>query len=336
MNIREIGEFGLIEEIKTVVGRPPENVLVGIDDDAAAIELSKQHILLLTTDALIEDVHFNLSYFNFYQLGWRAMAANLSDIAAMGGWPKYALVTLGLPPHTQVENALDLYRGMQRLADSFDIRIVGGDTTHSSERIYISLTVLGEAETDKLTLRAGAQVGDAIFVTGALGGAQAGLKALTSPNISKEGFASAVERHLTPNPRVEEARFLVENFKIHAMIDVSDGLASEINHICKHSGVGAVLHEAAIPMDQATGAVAKHFEENGIEYALYGGEDFELIFTVSENAATELLEKFDATFDSGCAKIGRITAKSRGIVLSKRDGTQTELQRVGYDHFPKK
>lgn len=334
MNLQEIGEFALIEKIKDMVDVPSEAVIAGIEDDAAAIELSNDQILLLTTDALIEGVHFDLSYFSFFQLGWRAMAVNLSDIAAMGGRPQYALVVVGLPAHLPTDAITDLYAGIKALADRYQTKIVGGDTTQSPERIYLSLTVTGQVEKNNLTLRSGAQIGDGIYVTGKLGGALAGLKLLkTGDSDLQARFSRAIARHLIPHPRVSEARYLVENLSIHAMIDVSDGLASEINHICRLSHVGAIVYEKQIPIEPEIRSTAEFFHDRAVDYALYGGEDFELLFTAPEETDRQLREKFRTELCTDCTKIGQITERAEEVILENAVGAQTSLDGKGYDHF---
>ncbi len=336
MKLSELGEFGLIDQIKKIAADHSKNILIGIDDDAAAVQISPGKILLATTDALIEGVHFDLNYFTFYQLGWRALAANLSDIAAMGGQPRYALVSLGLPPQLDVESALDFYRGMKALGDEFQTAIIGGDTTRSPDRVFISITVLGEADPDKVCRRAGAQIGDAIFVTGDLGASAAGLRILKSGDEKLQSkFSAAIAKHLTPRPRVHEAQFLVKHFPIHAMIDVSDGLASEVHHICQLSRAGALVVQNKIPIHSETRAAAKYFGDEALEYALGGGEEFELLFTAPAGVAQQLRNEFFAKFNLPCSEIGVIREKSHGVTLVSGGGESALLQR-GFDHFADK
>ncbi|MCH7675912.1 thiamine-phosphate kinase, partial [candidate division KSB1 bacterium] len=197
MQLKEIGEFGLIDRIKNIVDTSSAELIVGIGDDAAAFRTSTDLLTLLTTDALIEDVHFDLDYFTFYQLGWRALAVNLSDIAAMGGRPKYAVFSLGLPEKIQVESVEEFYQGAKELGDKFQTAVIGGDTTQSPDRLFVSVTVVGEVEENKLTQRSGAQVGDAVFVTGTLGGARAGLNVQKSLDTNlKEKYPCLTDKHL--------------------------------------------------------------------------------------------------------------------------------------------
>ena len=353
MNLKQIGEFGLIDRIKTIVEPSSPALAAGIGDDAAAFRTSSDRLTLVTTDVLIEGVHFDLKYFTFLQLGWRALAVNLSDIAAMGGRPKYAVLALGLPEKMDVESVEEFYRGGNELCDKFQTAIIGGDTTHSPDRLFISVTLLGEVEEEKLTLRSAAKVGDAVLVTGSLGAAQAGLNLLKSNNIppfkggSKGGVSSTssglatadgilTEKHLRPQPRIAEARFLVEHFPIHAMIDISDGLASEINHICKQSRVGALLNTDDIPINSATREAAALFKEQPLDYALNGGEDFELLFTTPAECADELQSKFREKFGFDCSRIGTIKSHDKGICLQSSDGKQVPITAKGYEHFSAK
>ena len=340
MQLKEIGEFGLIDRIKNIVDASSAELIVGIGDDAAAFRTSTNLLTLLTTDVLIEGVHFDLDYFTFQQLGWRALAVNLSDIAAMGGRPKYAVFSLGLPKKIQVESVEEFYQGAKELGNKFQTAVIGGDTTQSPDRLFISVTVLGEVKEEKLTLRSGAEVGDAVFVTGTLGGAHAGLQLLKSGDTrlsppSKGELKGGVltDKHLTPQPRIDEGRFLVDNFAIHSMIDVSDGLASEVNHIYKQSNVGALLNAHDIPIDSATEEAADFFKEQPLNYALTVGEDFELLFTASEEVANELQKKFREKFGFGCSKIGSIKPPKDGVALKTQDGKLVPILAKGYEHF---
>lgn len=341
MQLKEIGEFGLIDRIKNIVDTSSAELIVGIGDDAAAFRISADLLTLITTDVLIEGVHFEQNYFTFHQLGWRALAVNLSDIAAMGGQPKYAVFSLGLPEKIHVDSVEEFYRGAKTLGDEFQTEIIGGDTTRSPDKLYFSVTVVGEVEEEKLTRRSGAKVGDAVFVTGLLGGAQAGLRLLKSTSQIRPSTSSGltinggvlIEKHLTPYPRVNEARFLVDNSPIHAMIDISDGLASEINHICKQSGVGALLTADEIPIDSATREAADFLKDNAFDYALTGGEDFELLFTAPAEAADELQSKFRGKFGFKCSKIGVIKPAKDGVALKTADDESVSLLAAAYKHF---
>lgn len=335
MDLKEIGEFALIDRIKSIVDPAGADLVVGLGDDAAAFKTTGDRLILVATDALVEGVHFDLSYFSFHQLGWRALAVNLSDIAAMGGLPNYAVVSIALPAKTPSESVEEFYRGAKQVGDEFHTLIIGGDTTQSPDKIFISVTMMGEVATEKLTRRSRAKVGDAIFVTGALGGAKAGLGVLKSGNKKlKAEYRTLIEKHLMPEPKVAEGRFLVKNFPIHAMIDISDGLASDVHHICRQSGVGATLCEAKIPIDSATVAVAEILKQKPCDYALRGGEDFELLFTLPADFAEPLQDKFCKQVGYDCHRIGTLTGKAGSVVLELTDGTLEQIHAdQGYHHF---
>ncbi len=332
MRIQDIGEFGLIEKIRRIVGRTDPSVVLGIGDDTAVIDAPGDRYTLITADMMVEGVHFSLKYCSFSQLGWRCMAANLSDIAAMSGTPKTALISLAITPSCTVQNIESLYEGMRSLADEYAVTIVGGDTVMSPSGIFISITLLGSVSKNLLTTRAGARPGDAIYVTGALGGAQAGLRILRGEARSKYGSALK-EAHLVPHPRVREAIYLRQHAALHAMIDVSDGLSSEINHICSCSNVGAVLLTHAIPLAAGVKEIAAARGENAISYALDGGEDFELVFTAVEAEIKPIARKFQDNFGLPVTKIGSVVHEKQGVRMVAGDAEKSSLLHRGYDHF---
>lgn len=334
MKLADLGEFGLIARLKEKLAAQPEDVIVGIDDDAAVLKSSPDHLTLLTTDALIEGVHFSLNCFDYYQVGWRAMAANLSDIAAMGGEPQFAVISMGLPKDMPVAGVDDLYDGLQSLAERSQTAIVGGDTTSSPGGLFLSLAVVGRVEERHLARRKGARIGDEIFVTGSVGAARAGYLVLNSERmIKEERFATLVKKHLTPFPRLQEARFLVQNFPISAMIDISDGLASEVHHICRCSQVGAILTANSFPIETEAIEVAMRSSGQALDYALYGGEDFELLFAVPPGYAEDLVRKFKQSFDLPCTRIGEVRRASAGVELEMASGQRVAIESKGFDHF---
>lgn len=333
MRLNELGEIGLIARIKNVVGAPTGSVHLGIDDDAAVLKTAANRLLLLATDAFVEGVHFDLGYMTFEQLGWRTLAANLSDIAAMAGRPITAVVCLAVPEPTEVAAIEDFYRGMTSLARQYQTAIVGGDTVRSPDRIFVSVAVTGEVAAEKVTRRSGALAGDGLFVTGELGGSRAGLDILRSKDQKMASrFSKSAEKHLTPQPRVEEARFLVQNFPIHAMIDISDGLLSEARHICRQSGVGATIFSDSIPITAETQEIARRFRHDALDYAFSGGEDFELLFAAPHDMADPLCEAFQEQFGYGCALVGKIAPGDR-IEVRDADGRPVSVVANGYEHF---
>lgn len=328
MKLSQAGEFGLIELIRQKCGRQNRRVILGIGDDAAAIRIASRKLILLTTDALIENIHFKLDYFTFFQLGWRALAANLSDIAAMGGKPVCAVVTLGLNQRISVENVLEFYEGMLALGRRFNCSIAGGDLVKSPKALAISISVLGEAEKEKIVTRARAGVGDLICVTGDLGQAQAGLELLSAKKKELRFQASLTRKHLLPVPRVRESEYLIKNFRPSAMIDISDGLAADLHHICEESKTGAVLFAEKIPVSRRAEQAAKLLDKNAFDFALQGGEEYELLFTLNPAPAQRLVKR--AKFK--VSVIGQILPQKKGIWLEK-EGQRFKLKPAGYTHF---
>ena len=331
MKLKQVGEFGLIELIKKKVFQRNKRILVTIGDDAAIVKSSPQKYLILTTDTLLEKVHFDLTYFSFRNLGHRALAANLSDIAAMGGLPITALVTLGLPSYVSVENVLELYSGMNILAKKFNCPISGGDITSSPKDLFITITVLGEVEKNYLTLRSKAKAGDVICVTGELGEVHAGLELLQIAKKDKriKFPKNLVQKHLTPQPRIFEAREIIKRLKPNSMIDISDGLASEVGHIAKASKLGAVIYESEIPLSPKARKAGMILNKNPLVWALYGGEEYELLFTIPKSKIDKLIKlskKIELTL------VGEMK-KEKGVFLVKPDGSKERIKKGGFRHF---
>ena len=297
MKLKKLGETGLIERLAKYVK--------GIGDDCAVIRISKKRYLLITIDMLLEDVDFKLKEATPYQIGWKSLACGLSDIASMGGAAKYAVVSLGLPGKLSVEFVDGLYRGIKALAKRFDVEIVGGDT-NASKKLVIDVALLGFIQPDRLTLRSGAKPGDIICVTGVLGGS----------------YKS--KRHLTFVPRLNEARSLVKNFRITSMIDISDGLSTDLNHIAKESGVGACVYEELIPLSK---------DAKNVSAALNEGEDFELLFTMPLREARRLARKGLGSNGVKITQIGEILDKKIGVKILRPDGRVKDLKSKGFSHF---
>jgi thiamine-monophosphate kinase len=285
-NISSIGEFGLIDVIRKQL-RVDSKVIRGIGDDTAVLPYGSSKYLLFTTDMLAENVHF-ARRMPAQDVGHKALACNISDIASMGGLPTFAVVSLGVPKNLSTTYIKDFYQGMQKLACQFGVSIVGGDTI-KSDKITINVALLGEVEKKYLVTRDGARSGDQIFVTGPLGGSL------------KSG------RHLTFVPRVAQARFLVGYFKPSAMMDISDGLAGDLNHILKASKVGAQLDYLSIPKHKSV----------SLKQALTDGEDFELLFTLSPSKAKKLIEWQQNNKQWFFYPIGQITSNPKQLIRAK-------------------
>lgn len=332
-----MGEFGLIDLLAEMVSAVPDRergagqqLILGIGDDAAAWP-GDSSVQLATTDSLIEDVHFSLALTSWEELGWRAMAANLSDIAAMGGRPKYALVSIALPGSTEVENVAALYRGMIELARQFEVVIAGGDTS-SAPLLLINITVLGSAagQDKHILTRSAAKAGEKVAVTGDLGAAAAGLEVLKNPSrFDPEATSSLKKAFLRPYPRVAEGQRLVEN-GVRAAIDVSDGLIADLGHICQSSQVGARIEVGRVPIRPELKAA---FGDGALELALSGGEDYELLFT----ASAEVIEKVKVAVSCPITVIGEVTAEKIGeVTLVDSQGNPVNLPRAGWEHFTPK
>jgi thiamine-monophosphate kinase len=334
VRIDAIGEFGLIARLKAICGEPPAEVVVGIDDDAAVFHPRDEELVVVTTDALVEGVHFRREYFTPFQVGWRSMAANISDIAAMAATPLYAVVSIAVPFSAEVEEVEEIYRGMVALGNRYGVSIVGGDTTRSSGGLFLALTVFGTAPASGVVRRSGARVGDGVYVTGSLGEAQAGLLVLTRPAAFRgQSFPAVVARHLQPLPRVQEALFLRKEVQLTSLIDVSDGLASEVHHLCRLGGVGAVIEESAIPLSPEVQAVAAQLGLEAVEFALSGGEDFELLFTARESEVERVRSQFEERFSLPVTKVGEIVSAHQGVQLRLRSGHVRPLAMSGWNHF---
>ena len=342
MKLSVIGEFGLVERIRHLLPRASD-ALLGIGDDCAALRPREGRDLLLTTDLLVEGVDFTMQTITPFRLGRKTMAVNLSDIAAMGGLPRAALVVLALPPETDSAFIDELYRGLQEEGVPFGVEVIGGDLS-ASPTLMIGVTLVGEVEPGRAVTRSGAKQGERIWVTGRLGASAAGLAALRagfrlqgdrvevpfelSADLEK-AIHAALERHLCPVPRVREGRALAEAGFASAMIDLSDGLASDLGHLCRESGVSARIREDLIPIDPAASVVAQHLGIDAMAMALGGGEDFELLFT-SSSEPTEIHDMFSD--GPGVTEVGEVEEAGHGCLLVQRTGNEVPLA-GGYDHF---
>jgi thiamine-monophosphate kinase len=310
-----MNELELIARLTSALPRN-DSVVVGAGDDCAVLDLGGPDYVLFKTDAVVEGVHFTGETAP-EKVGRKALARCLSDIAAMAGQPGSALVTIALPKHFDVERIERIYSGLNALATEHGVAIAGGETTENPERLLISIAMLGTVPRNRCLLRSGAKAGDAIFVTGQLGGSING-------------------KHLEFQPRLREAGWLAEQFPVHALIDVSDGLASDVRHLMKASGVGAELLSRAIPISREA-KLASRAESSArppLLAALTDGEDFELLFTIASNQAVRLLDGWKARFPGlPLTCIGRITAEP-GLRLRDSEGVRT-LNVHGYTHFEK-
>lgn len=333
MDLSQLGEFGLIDLLTRDFSYGP-GVIKGVGDDTAVLEVSEDKWLLFTTDMMVEGVHFSLDYCTPEQVGWKLLAINVSDIAAMGGRPTHALVSVAIPFDLDDDAMRRFYQGLREAAKEHGVNLVGGDTVSGYERLVLNVAMLGEVDAGKAIYRHGARPGDVVYVTGPLGAAAAGLYLFQNPELpcSTQSAAYCRQAHTVPQPRPEAGNFLA-NCGITAMNDISDGLASEIHEICQASGVGCLLKETSIPIDGRAKEIAACAALDPVRWALFGGEDFELVFTVPPATQSEMSQTATA---SGLVlyPVGVITETSE-VVLERADGAIAPLPRGGYDHFGK-
>jgi thiamine-monophosphate kinase len=329
MELRGIGEFGLIHRIRKWINSSDPALIQGIGDDVAVIEMGTK-VLLVTTDILIEGIHFDLSWTNPYPLGRKSLAVNLSDIASMGGIPKYYLISIGLPKNLSISFISSFYRGLKQEAKRFQVQLIGGDTS-LSHKIIINICLLGEGEKRNLLFRKGAKVGDDLFVSGKLGDAALGLKILQKKSKTK-GSEGLVKKHLSPCPRVELAQAIAKDHMATAMIDVSDGLLIDTSHLLEESGVGALIWEDRIPLSRLYRKWVRSFSKDPFRFALSGGEDYELLFTASSNMREEITS-LARSLKIPITRIGEILPKKEGLHIIRKDGKDYSPTHLGFEHF---
>lgn len=332
MKVSELGEFGLIDAVADLIERRPKqgeawrNLVIGIGDDCAAWSC-QSGLQLATIDALVQDVHFKPGTISWEDLGWKALAVNVSDIAAMGGSPKYALVSLSLPGETEVDSIVSLYSGMLEMAQRHDIAVVGGNMSRSPV-VCINIAVMGEeGPSGRIMTRSGAKAGDRIAVTGRLGGASAGLRILTgnAPE-EKRDWPALTEAFKRPIPRVSEGLVLAEN-GVSSGIDLSDGLVSDLGHICKASKLGARIDVDSLPLADG---LRELLPDLALELGLVGGEDYELLFT----APAQTIEAIKPLVGCPVTVVGQMTRDTEEQVLVvDRSGREYKRSGSGWDHF---
>ena len=335
MRLSDIGEEALIEHLVKEFGLPTsgEGLIVGEGDDAAALDVGGPMLVLVTTDMLTEGIHYRADIITAYQLGWKSVAANISDIAAMGGLPNWTFVSIGLKPDTDLTFVDDIYRGMTECAGRFESRIVGGDTISVREDSVISITQLGQVEPDRLALRSRARPGDRVLVTGWLGNSRGGLELLLKYGMEEAGRICGwlVSAHLMPIPCVPEARAAVETGAVRAMMDLSDGLGADLPKLCRASGVGAVVHAGKLPISEDLYTAAETLGMDAVGLAAGGGEDFELLMAVRPDDASKVIQAVEGSTGTCVTEIGEITGES-SVEIAFPDGTRKPLK-GGWEHF---
>lgn len=339
-SLETFGEFGLIDRLTKDIQLKNKSTLLGIGDDAAILSESKR-VQVVSTDILVEGIHFDMHYCPLKHIGYKAIASNLSDIAAMNARPEQVLVGIAVSSKYSVEAIDELYNGMKLCCERYGVDIVGGDTTSSVNGLFISITIIGYASKEKIVKRSTAKENELICVSGDLGAAYMGLLLLerekkvflANPNIQPDfaGYDYILERQLKPEPRLDIVNLLEEKGVLPtSMIDISDGLASDIMHICKASHVGCRLYEDKIPIDTQTYNLAMEFNITPSVAALNGGEDYELLFTIAQSDYEKVKDAFEFS------TIGYITPENEGYSLITKDDKLIELKAQGWDGFKKR
>ena len=352
-------ERDLIEQIRNLACHEGEGLVQGIGDDCAVVEKDQQNVRLLTMDTLIESVHFDCSWHPPYLLGRKAVSVNVSDIAAMGGRPVFALLSLGLPADFTPEWAIELSRGINDACRQYGCLLIGGDTVCSPEKVILTLTLIGETEKDRVLYRHGACPGDIVWVSGSLGHAAAGLACFLSgkivgeniginaamnvgsPNGYPSELAPCIRAHLDPEARVDLARSLTRTGCVHAMMDLSDGLATDLSHLCKQSRVGARIEAEKLPGRTGLAPAASLLNKKRrdgmiVNWMISGGEDYELLFTADPKDSQAIL---DVAAGQGLrvSPVGTVIA-GQGVTLQRKTTEGYEEQHIsfkGFDHFAK-
>lgn len=342
--IKDIGEFGLIQRIRKKYSKPCHRVLSGIGDDAASLQFPPEHLVLVTTDTLVEDIHFRRQSTIPYLLGIKSLAVNLSDIAAMGGIPRFFLLSLGITKGLSLSFIDRFFQGISQLAETNDVLLVGGDIT-AAPKLVINGVVVGHCPPGQVIYRRGAQPGDHIFVTGPLGDSALGLEILCQRGLRPRDFSAGgeargkdgdllglIRKHLAPTPQVLKGRQIAELACATAMIDISDGLLADLGHIMEESQVGARVWVDQVPRSQAFEKWAGLYHGRPIDLALAGGEDYELLFTAPREILADRLSRAE-NVDIPVHPIGEVTPYPKRLSLLTMDQKPYSLSHRGYNHF---
>ena len=338
--LSDMGEFGLIDHLTKNIKTKHKSTIKGVGDDTAVLEYKNKSILV-TKDLLVEGTHFDMTYMPLKHLGYKSAVVNISDIIAMNGTPKQMIIGIAASNRFSVEAIEEFYSGIYQACEKYNVDVVGGDTTSSPGGLFISITVIGEADKKDIIYRGTAKQNDLICVTGDLGAAYIGLLILerekhafkADPNMQPDfaGHDYILSRQLKPEARIDIIKKLKEaGVKPTAMIDISDGLASEVKHICKQSGLGCNIYEDKIPIDYTTSSVAEEFKIDPTIAALSGGEDYELLFTISQSDYEKIKDNKDISV------VGHMTDLSEGEYMISRSGTAITLEAQGWDGLKQK
>lgn len=328
----DIGEFEFIETLKANSICRPEGIILGIGDDAAILEQQAGLHAVISTDMLVEHVHFIFQSENAYYLGRKSIAVNLSDMAAMGAVPREVFISLAKPKHVNISDLHEIYRGMRDMAHAHNVNILGGDTTSSRHDLVINITVCGVAEPTALITREGASPGDILLTTDYLGDARGGLKVLLDNKVMRDNIEEYLWlKHVNPEPKVAEGQFFAQGGLVSAMLDLSDGLSSDVRHLAKYCNCGATIWEKALPISPQLRAFAVREGLSPAELALSGGDDYTLLLTAKPDNKERLMLDFAKKFGRPLYAIGEMNA-SKGFYLHT-DSKITGLDATGWDHF---
>ncbi len=330
MKLKDIGEFGFIKRIESGCLIRDTKVIRGIGDDCCVFKTSGEMAILLTTDMLVEKIHFLLSAISPYELGRKSLAVNLSDIAAMGGTPREAVISIAIPDKVDLAVLDGVYDGMKSMAKEFQVNLLGGDTTSSPEHLVINIALVGEAPEDEILYRSGAKEGELIFLTGPVGSSAAGLDLILKGR-ETEGWEDLVGAHHNPYPHVKAGRIIASTKVANSLIDVSDGVAADLGHICAESRLGAILEERMIPTTEKFRDYCRKFHEDSNHLSLHVGEDYVLLGTVVPGSAKDLRAALES---EGCEfyQIGQMVAEP-GLKLRTRENSLESMETRGWDHF---
>lgn len=324
-----LSEFQLIAKIQQQVIPHSPQVICGVGDDCAVVEKGGGFSILLTTDCVVEKIHFEPKFFTPFEVGKKAFAASLSDIAAMGGTPKYALITLGIPAATADKWIDELYTGFLQEAQSFNVSIVGGDISRSPHGFWASLTQIGDVESRHCKFRKGAKKGDLIYVTGPLGSSALGFHLLKKGKTNESPYVRA---HKTPRARIGAGQFLGKETGVTSMIDLSDGLLQDLGHILDQSHVGAELQFNRIPRERDFELLAHEYKLSSSDLVLGGGEDYQLLFTVDQALEADIQQRAHKV-GFKFYPIGTIVDKEEGLKVFDANGIELKKAKKGFDHF---
>ena len=330
--LSEIGEFGLIRHFSGHFKNNLPEGFTGIGDDCAILPLNNDEALLVTTDMLIEDRHFLSDKISPFELGHKSLAVNLSDIAAMGGSPTGAFLSIGIPPKLDVDWLDEFFRGIRELGERTGTLLLGGDTTKSPDRLVINIAVLGKALTGRIKKRNSAMSGDHICLTGFVGDSAGGLKILLEKKEINCDAEYLIKQHHLPQPHLDEGKWLAAQPEVNAMMDVSDGIASDIRRILESSEKGAEIILENLPLSQSLRRTSEKYGWNTYETAVGGGEDYCLMLTVSGNGFSGIKQAFEKKFGRPLFNIGRITDKTLNLEF-KHGGKSVVFSKCGFDHF---